>query len=430
MKPEPAKIWCVASNEFGSAIRAKAFLASILLLPVIMGISIVFQIFIAKRVDTKPRVVAVIDRQGDLFEALENAAKVYNREAVDPTGKAIRAKIELALAPAESADADRLIPGLSERVERGELDAFIVIPADTVEPPRGADKPPALAYYSDNPNDDVVRRWLDAAANTEVRARRFRAAGIDPATARHLSQPVAIDNLGLKAEKVDTVRSFVVPAVLMFIVFFVVMTGSPQLLNSVLEEKMSKISEVLLGSITPFELMLGKLLGNTGIALLLATLYISGGYGIASYYGYGGVVPFWLLAAAGFSLVLAIMLYGSLYMAVGSACSELKDAQSLMLPIMMLSMFPAFVWTAVVQNPSSAVSVGMSLFPPASPFLMLMRLALRPAPPLWQVLLAVLLTIGSALLCVWAAAKIFRTGLLMQGKAPSFRELARWVMAR
>jgi ABC-2 type transport system permease protein len=141
-------------------------------------------------------------------------------------------------------------------------------------------------------------------------------------------------------------------------------------------------------------------------------------------------VPFWLLAAAGFSLVLAIMLYGSLYMAVGSACSELKDAQSLMLPIMMLSMFPAFVWTAVVQNPSSAVSVGMSLFPPASPFLMLMRLALRPAPPLWQVLLAVLLTIGSALLCVWAAAKIFRTGLLMQGKAPSFRELARWVMAR
>ena len=124
---------------------------------------------------------------------------------------------------------------------------------------------------------------------------------------------------------------------------------------------------------------------------MLATLYISGGFAIASYYGYGGIVPVWLLAAAGFSLVLAIMLYGSLYMAVGSACSELKDAQSLMMPIMLLSMFPAFVWTAVVQNPSSAVSVGMSLFPPASPFLMLMRLALRPAPPVWQVLLAVTL---------------------------------------
>jgi ABC-2 type transport system permease protein len=430
MKSEPAKIWCVATNEFGSAVRAKAFVVSILLMPVIMGISIVFQIFIAKRVDTKTRVVAVVDLQGDLFAALENAATVYNREAIDPTGKSIRPKIELALVQPESSPGERLIPSLCERVKRGELDAFIVIPAAIVQPPRAAIKPPALAYYSDNPNDDVVRKWLDAAANTEVRARRFRSAGIDPATALRLSQPVTIDNLGLEAEKVDPVRSFVVPGVLMFIVFFVVMTGAPQLLNSVLEEKMSKISEVLLGSITPFELMLGKLLGNVGIALLLATLYIIGGYSIASYYGYGGIVPIWLLAAAGFSLILAIMLYGSLYMAVGSACSELKDAQSLMMPIMLLSMFPAFVWTAVVQNPSSAVSVGMSLFPPASPFLMLMRLALRPAPPVWQVLLAVLLTIGNALLCVWAAAKIFRTGLLMQGKAPSFRELARWVMAR
>ena len=140
MKSEPAKIWCVASNEFGSAIRAKAFLVSILLLPVIMGIAIVFQIFIAKRVDTKTRVVAVIDRQGDLFAAIEDAAKVYNREAVDPTGKAIRPKIELSLVPLESAPGDRLIPSLSERVKRGELDAFIVIPAATVQPPRAADQ--------------------------------------------------------------------------------------------------------------------------------------------------------------------------------------------------------------------------------------------------------------------------------------------------
>jgi ABC-type Na+ efflux pump permease subunit len=84
----------------------------------------------------------------------------------------------------------------------------------------------------------------------------------------------------------------------------------------------------------------------------------------------------------------------------------------------------------VLQNPASPLSVGMSLFPPASPFLMLMRLALRPAPPAWQVALSVVLTTATALVCVWAAGKIFRTGLLMQGKAPSFRELLRWVMAR
>ena len=126
------------------------------------------------------------------------------------------------------------------------------------------------------------------------------------------------------------------------------------------------------------------------------------------------------MAALVLFLVLAILLYGSLYMAVGSACSELKDAQSLMMPVMLLSMLPIFVWTAVLTNPSSPLSVGLSLFPPASPYLMLMRLAMRPTPPAWQVGLSVVLTTLTALFCVWAAAKIFRTGLLMQGKAPSF----------
>ena len=216
----------------------------------------------------------------------------------------------------------------------------------------------------------------------------------------------------------------------MFVMFFVIMTSAPQLLNSVIEEKMSRISEVLLGSLTPFELMMGKLLGNTGIAMLLAALYIGGGFAVAAYHGYANAVSPGLIVALVFFLILAILLYGSLYTAVGSACNELKDAQSLMMPVMLLSMFPIFVWTAVLKNPASPLSVGMSLFPPASPFLMLMRLALKPAPPAWQVGLAVVLTTLTAMATVWAAGKIFRTGLLMQGKAPSFAELARWVMAK
>jgi ABC-2 type transport system permease protein len=97
---------------------------------------------------------------------------------------------------------------------------------------------------------------------------------------------------------------------------------------------------------------------------------------------------------------------------------------------MLVSMFPAFVWIAVLRSPSSPLAVGLTLFPTATPFLMLMRLCLRPEPPFWQVGLSIVLSTLTALICVWAAAKIFRTGLLMQGKAPSFRELARWVVAK
>ncbi len=446
MKFDIHKIYVVATTEFGSAIRTKSFIVSLLLLPVIMGASILLQIFVAERVDTKPRKFVVIDQSGALYPAIEQAALAHNAKLPDARGKNARPRMEPGLEPSPTAlraGDSSLALDLADRIHRGEIDAYVEIPSGVIEPAADA-KENALQYHSNNPNDDTIRNWLTEVVNVAVRARRFRSAGLDQALAERLSRPVLVENLGLversseggsaagvkSAEKVDRVRTELVPAALMFIMFFVIMTSAPQLLNSVIEEKMSRISEVLLGSVTPFELMMGKLLGNAGIAMLLAALYVGGGFVVLVYYGYANVISPGLIAALVLFLFLAILLYGSLYTAVGSACSELKDAQSLMMPVMLLSMLPVFVWTAVLKNPASPLSVGMSLFPPASPFLMLMRLALRPAPPAWQVVLSVVLTTLTAMAIVWAAGKIFRTGLLMQGKPPSFVELARWVMAK
>jgi ABC-2 type transport system permease protein len=201
-------------------------------------------------------------------------------------------------------------------------------------------------------------------------------------------------------------------------------------LNSVLEEKTSRISEVLLGSVTSFELMLGKLLGSAGMALILGGIYIAGGLVVAHRYGMDNVIPAtmwpWLV---GF-LVLAILFYGSLYIAVGAACTEFRDAQSLMMPIVMLTIMPMMAWSAVLRDPNGSLAVGMSLFPPATPFLMLLRLALTPGPPMWQVGLSFLLTLLMAVGCVWAAGRIFRVGVLAQGKAASYGDMIRWVFAK
>ena len=202
------------------------------------------------------------------------------------------------------------------------------------------------------------------------------------------------------------------------------------MMQSVLEEKMSKISEVLLGSLSPFQLMLGKLLGSIGVALLLATLYLGTALAVAVKFGYGDLARPELLAAAALFIFLGVLLFGSIFMAIGSACNDLKDAQSLMAPVMILALMPAMLWMIVLQRPASPISVGLSLFPPATPMIMLMRMALSPPPPAWQVILSVVLTTLTALFCVWASGKIFRTGLLMQGKAPSFAQLAKWVFAR
>ena len=182
---------------------------------------------------------------------------------------------------------------------------------------------------------------------------------------------------------------------------------------------MSKISEVLLGSVTPVRADDGQAdRAIPGSRWCWRRCTSAGGYAFATYYGYADAISAGLMAALAFYLVLAILLYGSLYMAVGSACSDLKDAQSLMMPVMMLSMIPIFVWTAVLTNPVEPLSVGLSLFPPASPYLMLMRLAMRPSPPAWQVGLSIVGTALTALFCVWAAAKIFRTGLADAGQGP------------
>ena len=106
----------------------------------------------------------------------------------------------------------------------------------------------------------------------------------------------------------DRVRTFVVPAALMFVVFLIVMTTTPQLLNSVIEEKMSRISEVMLGSVDSFELMMGKLIGNVGVALVLAAIYVAGGFATAAYYGYADVVSPAALLALAFFVVVAVVL--------------------------------------------------------------------------------------------------------------------------
>jgi ABC-type Na+ efflux pump permease subunit len=427
MSLDPRKIGIVAANEFSASVRTKAFIISVLALPLIMGGSIALQVFATSRVDVKPRRFVVVDEPGAFTSTIAKAVDEYNASL--DASKAARPRFVLEPTPPAppGGEAARAL-ALSDRVRAGDLEAYVeILPGAT------PDAPPKIDYHSNNPNDNLLRGWLTSVIDSDVRARRYAAAGIDPKTVEGLNRPVVAENLQLAersdaggAKRVDPIRTMVLPVILMFLVFMIVMTSGPQLLNSVIEEKMSRISEVLLGSVSPFTLMMGKLLGNVGVSMLLASLYLGAGYGVAAYHGYADIISPGLMAALVGFLFLAVLVFGSLYMAVGAACNDLKDAQSLMWPVMILSLLPMFVWSSVLQNPTSPLSVGMSMFPTASPFLMLMRMAMQPTPPAWQVALSVVLTTLTALACVWAGGRIFRTGLLMQGKTPTLAEMVRW----
>jgi ABC-2 type transport system permease protein len=176
--------------------------------------------------------------------------------------------------------------------------------------------------------------------------------------------------------------------------------------------------------------MLGKLLGSVGVTLTLAVLYVGGGLLLAAQADYMGFIQWGLLPWFALFLLLAVVLYGAMFIAIGAACSEVKDAQGMMMPAMVLAMFPIFLWLQVAQNPDSTMSVSASLFPFATPYLMLMRIAIPPGPPAWQVIVALAGTIVTTVVMVWAAGRIMRVGLLMQGKTANYRDMARWIMAK
>ena len=313
-------------------------------------------------------------------------------------------------------------------------------PSSRFPPTRSSPRPAnGCGTYSNHPAYRQLPDWISTTVNREIVNQRFRSAAIDRATIDRLTRPVRLEQLGLvsrdahgdlqQAAHVDEVLTLLLPSSMMTLMFLAVMSTSPQLLNITIEEKMSRISEVLIGSVTPFELMMGKLMGSAAVSVLLASVYMIGGIAVASHWGYASAITPSAVGWFLLFLILALFIFGSMFIAIGAACSDLKDAQNMMTPGMLLLMLPAVTWFTVARAPDSTMSFILSMIPTAAPFLMLMRTAVPPGPPMWQIVVSVLLTSVTVLGAVYAAGKIFRTGLLMQGKAATLTEMWRWVRA-
>jgi ABC-type Na+ efflux pump permease subunit len=273
-----------------------------------------------------------------------------------------------------------------------------------------------------------------------VRRRRFDAAQLDRELVARLNQVAAITTFGLAEERSDgtvdeakkehKARTFAVPAAAMFLLFMLIMTSAPALMNQILEEKMQRISEVLVSAVSPFQLMMGKLVGSVMVSMTLAVLYLGGVFWATHHYGVQDFVPGMLYFWLPLLLVISLFMYGSIFSALGSACSELRDAQSMMMPAMMLIMIPLFAWTAVLESPNGSVATALTLFPTATPLILLLRVSAPPGPPTWEIAAGLAGCVIATVLCVMASAKIFRIGVLSQGQTFSFKNLVGWLFSK
>lgn len=430
------RILTVAQMEFLTLVRTKAFIIGILMMPVLIALSIAFQVYAARHTDTETRAFAVIDHTGRLYDTIAAAAAEFNAKAGEGETQQgphfVPERVDLS---STAPDAAKL--ALSDRVREKELFAFVEIPQDIIT--AGPDAEVNARYYTESPSYEPLPDWLERVLNDEIARQRFTDSGIDPALVTRLNSRVDLSSFGLVERQVDgtvaaeretdRLATFVMPFVFVVLMFMSVMTGATHLLNAVVEEKMSKISEVLVGSIEPFKLLLGKLLGVTAVSVLLASIYFAGGVFAIFQSGRWDLLRWDLFAWFFLFLVCAVLMYGSIFLALGSACSDLKDAQSMMQPAILLIMLPYLASFAVIRAPESSLAVGMSMFPTVTPFIMMMRLAIPPGPPLWQVALSVAIVLATTTLFVWAAGRIFRVGILMQGKAPTLPEVLKWIRA-
>jgi ABC-type Na+ efflux pump permease subunit len=436
------KVLAIARAEYLESVRSKAFLAGVLLMPLMVGGSALMQTLLGDRVDLSDRRCAVVDPTGELWPVLQAAVETRNAEGIWETGEdgereQVRPRFRLERhEPAAGEDAEL---ALSDRARGGELQGFLLISPDAAALDGEFGERP-LAYHTREPTFTELPTWLGQTLDAHIRALRFEAAALDMQLVGRLDRRVPLDTWGLVSRKSDgsvkqadresEARTFGIPAAAMFLLFMLVMVSAPQLMNQVLEEKMQRIAEVLVSAVTPFQLMLGKLLAGALVSMTLALLYLGGIWWATHHFGIDHFVPPEIYLWFPLLLVLALVTYGSMFSALGSACSELRDAQSMMMPAMIAVMIPLFAWTAILESPNGPVARVLTFVPSATPTVLLLRLAAQPGPPAWETALAALYSLATAAVFVWASGRIFRIGLLAQGQTPSLRKLAGWILER
>jgi ABC-2 type transport system permease protein len=397
--------------------------------------------------DLADRRVAIIDHTGVVAGPLVSSAREKNDREL--FGKITHQQIAPryffeAIAPAVNSKEQLL--GLSDRVRRKQLVAFLEIGKDALRPPKPADDsdektdPGArVSYYTNTGGIDEMRNWLNGPINDGVRLARLAQLGIDIARNKGRTASVPIEGMSLverdektgevhPARKRSELEGFFVPFAVAMILAMIVMVGTAPMLQNVTQDKSQRIVETLLGAATPFELMTGKVVGSVGVSVTSSVLYVLAGTVAVNALGVAGLLPLSIIPWFYVYLLADVVMLCAFAAALGACCSTPQDAQNLAIVLLMPCLIPMFMLVTVLRQPNGAMATAMSLVPPFTPILMLLRQAMPAGVPAWQPWVGLAGVLVFAAATVWAASRVFRVAILMQGKPPRLAEMVRWAM--
>jgi ABC-2 type transport system permease protein len=440
------RLLLVAKRDYLAAITSKPFLFGLILAPILFGSGFIGIALMKAKPDIEERKIAILDRTGVTAKWIVDAAAGKNREDMldKVTGRQIEPRYTFDTVTPDNADPMSQRLALSDRVRRHDLFAFLEIGRDALHPAKAADPeklPEAsrIAYYSNAGGIDVARNWVGGPVNDGLRSARMAQLGIDAgrfsdvlagATVQSMSLIARDEKTGAigKSHKRNELEGFIVPFVLMMLLAMIVLMSTGPMLGSVADDKQQRVFEMLLGSASPFELMMGKVLAAILLTLTSSLFYVVGATLVLQALAMIGLAPFHLLPWFFVYLVADVMVMSSLAVAVGSACASPNDAQHLALVVLGPTLVPMLLFMPIIQAPNGGLALTMSFLPPFTPLIMLLRQAMPGGVPLWQPWVGLVGVMLWTVVVAWAAARIFRIGVLMQGKTANLAELARWAM--
>lgn len=332
---------------------------------------------------------------------------------------------------------------LKEMLNQEKLFAYFVIGEDPVGAPEGGGVA-GSKYVSNNLTDTDLKNWFSRLANAEVSAKRIAKAEISEADAKWIQAPLHFEAKQVSAageeEEVkseDKVRQWA-PVVFVYLLWISVFVIAQMLLTNTIEEKSNKIMEVLLSSVSPMQLMAGKIAGiaGTGLTMVLSwVFFFLLGIKLMPYFlpelpdiDFGLIArdPIYLSSFVAY-FILGYLFLASILVGIGSVCNSLKEAQNLMGPVTIIMIVPLLAMMPIGQDPNGTIAKVLSYIPPFTPFVMMNRAA-GPPTSMEYVVTTILLVVSIAI-TLWAAAKVFRVGILMTGKPPKLLEILRWIRA-
>jgi ABC-2 type transport system permease protein len=448
------KVVSVAVREFRATVLTKGFVLGVVLAPVIGGAAMLIAGWAAMQgMAPVSGTLAILDPTGSVppLAADELSAERQRREsrrALEEGAEMLPAGArEQARAAAASAtpNVDIRVEAVADPAREGELRAQVAdgsllglaIVGEGALVPRvaGADAAADAAGFTlivpPTSAPRVTGLLERSVAQAIVRARVARAgaewASLDALMAAPDASVRRLAEDGTEASESVAAR-LLMPLGFMMLVWIATFSSGQYLLTATIEEKSNKVMEVILSAVSPMQLLTGKILGYAMVSALIVGVYGSVGIAGLAAAAMADLVSPWSLALLAVYFVMAYGFVATMMAGAGSAVSDLQEAQGLLTPIMLVLTLPLLLFMPVTEHPNGWIATTMSFVPPAIPFIMALRLAASGDPvPAWQVAATLVWGFAWVGVFLWAGAKVFRVGILMQGTPPTPRELWRWI---